>query len=298
MTSGTGTCSVTATKAADSNYASTTSAASTVSAALTPVLNGTPVITSLSEYLTKAGSAAFTLTVTGSNFVNGAVVQWNGSAQNTTFVTTTQLTAVITAADLASAGTVNVVVVNPAPGGGSSNALEFAIDGVESGTGVSLMAVSSSQSTTLSVQQSGQSISFPVTITGVTAATSTVTVSCLNLPMGAACSYDSNTQMVTITTTAGVTPVGSYEVLLVFTVTQLQTAQLRRRMLFAAGLLGLPLGMLWMGGRKRAIRWVIISLFALALALSLTGCGGVSGFNSGNTMKTQASMVVTLNVLH
>ena len=38
----------------------------------------------------------------------------------TTFVNNTQLTAVITAADIATAGTANVTVFNPTPGGGES----------------------------------------------------------------------------------------------------------------------------------------------------------------------------------
>jgi hypothetical protein len=42
-------------------------------------------------------------------------------------VNSTQLTAAITAADIASAGTASVTVVNPTPGGGASNALPFTI---------------------------------------------------------------------------------------------------------------------------------------------------------------------------
>jgi dienelactone hydrolase len=69
----------------------------------------------------KPGGAAFTLTVNGSGFVSGAVVHWNGSARTTTFVSKTQLKAAILAADIAKAGTASVTVVNPAPGGGTSN---------------------------------------------------------------------------------------------------------------------------------------------------------------------------------
>src|SRR3974390_2656163 len=66
------------------------------------------------------GHKAFTLTIHGTNFVSGAVVQWNGSPRKTTFVTESQVRARIGAADLAKAATANVTVVNPAPGGGSS----------------------------------------------------------------------------------------------------------------------------------------------------------------------------------
>jgi hypothetical protein len=59
--------------------------------------------------------------VNGTGFVSGAVVNWNGSARTTTFVNSSQVTAAITAADIASARTAVVTVTNPAPGGGTSN---------------------------------------------------------------------------------------------------------------------------------------------------------------------------------
>ena len=80
-------------------------------------------LTSLAQ-LGPAGGPAFTLTVTGSNFANGATVRWSGGSRTTTFVSASQLTAAITAADIAVAGTAQVTVVNP--NGGLSNALPFA----------------------------------------------------------------------------------------------------------------------------------------------------------------------------
>jgi hypothetical protein len=68
------------------------------------------------------------LTVTGTDFVAGSTVQWNGSGRPTTFVSSTQLTAQISMADVASPGTANITVFNPAPGGGTSNALVFTIN--------------------------------------------------------------------------------------------------------------------------------------------------------------------------
>jgi hypothetical protein len=60
-----------------------------------------------------AGSAAFTLTVNGSGFVGQSVVYWNSTAHTTTFVTSSQLTAAISGADVATAGSVPVFVKNP-----------------------------------------------------------------------------------------------------------------------------------------------------------------------------------------
>jgi hypothetical protein len=90
--------------------------------------NPAPAISSLSPTSATAGGAAFTLTVTGNNFVSGSSVRWNGSARTTTFVSVTQLTAAITAADIATAGSVPVTVFTPTPGGGTSAALSFAVN--------------------------------------------------------------------------------------------------------------------------------------------------------------------------
>jgi VCBS repeat protein/IPT/TIG domain-containing protein len=70
---------------------------------------------------TAPGGTGFTLTVNGTGFVSGSVVQWNGSALTTTFASSAKLTANVSASDIASAGTASVTVFNPAPGGGTSN---------------------------------------------------------------------------------------------------------------------------------------------------------------------------------
>ena len=70
---------------------------------------------------TAPGGPQFTLTVNGTGFVSNSVVNWNGSALATQFVSGSQLTAIVPAADIATASTGWVTVVNPAPGGGTSN---------------------------------------------------------------------------------------------------------------------------------------------------------------------------------
>jgi hypothetical protein len=89
--------------------------------------NPTPAISTLTPNSIAAGSAAFTLTVNGTGFVPGAVVNWNGSPRTTAFGSDTQLTAQITAEDVAAQGAASVTVVNPAPGGGASNAVTFTV---------------------------------------------------------------------------------------------------------------------------------------------------------------------------
>jgi subtilisin family serine protease len=100
-----------------------TSPAVTVDVSLTPA----PTLTSLSPPSATAGGPAFTLTVNGASFNASSVVRWNGSNRTTAFVSATQLTASIAASDIATAGTAQVTVFTPAPGGGTSGALGFLV---------------------------------------------------------------------------------------------------------------------------------------------------------------------------
>ena len=89
--------------------------------------NPVPTITTISPNSAEAGGAAFTLTINGTNFVAASAVSFGGTARTTTFVSATQLTAAIPADAIASAGTAAVTMTNPAPGGGTSNAVTFTI---------------------------------------------------------------------------------------------------------------------------------------------------------------------------
>ncbi len=106
----------------------------TVSGAATPAAfaltetAGVPSVTNFSPSSATVGGAAFALTVNGGNFVTTSVVNFNGVAKTTTFVSDKQLTAAITAADIAMAGTVNVFVTTPAPGGGTTTAQTFTVN--------------------------------------------------------------------------------------------------------------------------------------------------------------------------
>jgi hypothetical protein len=100
------------------------------SAALTfTVNNAAPQITSLVPGGVVVGSNAFELTLTGTGFVQGAVVLWNGADRPTTFVNPMRLTASIAAADVAVEGRFPVTVRNPAPTVGPSNSVMFAVAG-------------------------------------------------------------------------------------------------------------------------------------------------------------------------
>jgi hypothetical protein len=90
-------------------------------------LNLTPTITSLSPNTLPSGSPAFTLTVTGTNYMNGAYITFNGAVnavqEQTTFVSSTQLTANISASEVSFPGNeYQVFVTNPPPSATSAPA--------------------------------------------------------------------------------------------------------------------------------------------------------------------------------
>lgn len=89
--------------------------------------NPMPVLTAVSPAAAVAGGTGFTLTATGSGFVAGSAVHWDGVSRATTFVSPTQVTASILASDIATARIAQITVFNPAPGGGTSAALSFTV---------------------------------------------------------------------------------------------------------------------------------------------------------------------------
>lgn len=92
-----------------------------------PTPNPVPSLTSVTPAGAIAGGASFTLTVNGTGFISSSIVEFNGNSRTTTYVSSTQLMAAITAADIGAAGSPKVTVVNPSPGGGVSNAINFLI---------------------------------------------------------------------------------------------------------------------------------------------------------------------------
>lgn len=86
-----------------------------------------PVIISIDPPSVTAGSTSFTLSVSGSGFAATTVVELNGLALSTTFLSSTQLSAEISAAQVASAASLNVIAVNPGPPPRASNTQTLAV---------------------------------------------------------------------------------------------------------------------------------------------------------------------------
>jgi hypothetical protein len=88
----------------------------------------TPSITSISPTTAPAGSAALTLTVSGSGFTSSSVVQVNGNSEATTYVSANKLTATVPANQLASGAMLSVVVLNGSLTSASGTPVSFEID--------------------------------------------------------------------------------------------------------------------------------------------------------------------------
>ncbi len=86
-----------------------------------------PSLIVLSPSSELAGQRDFTLRVKGTGFIESSIVRWNGVDVSTQFTDDTHLQAVVPAANIASAGTPEITVWNPPPGGGESDPLTFCI---------------------------------------------------------------------------------------------------------------------------------------------------------------------------
>lgn len=89
--------------------------------------NPQPAIKSNSPSTAFAGGIGFTLKIIGSKFVPCSSVMWNGSMQPTVFLSDTLLTASIPASKIDTLGAIQVTVLNPSPGGGTSQPIAFQI---------------------------------------------------------------------------------------------------------------------------------------------------------------------------
>ena len=92
----------------------------TVIFTITGVQSNIPSITSINPATATTGAAGFTLTIVGQNFVSQSNVSVNGAFRPSSFESSTQMLVSILSTDISNAGTLQIAVVNPLPGGGSS----------------------------------------------------------------------------------------------------------------------------------------------------------------------------------
>jgi hypothetical protein len=245
------------------------------SAALTfTVNNPQPIGGSVS-----AGSNALTLNVTGTGFVPSSVVLVNGTPRVTTYKSSTLLLATLLPSDLSQGGTLNITVINPPPGGGTSAVIgftfaDYSVTAPNSPTSVTAghtanipLIVSCSNGTlsnpvTFSVSQlpAGATDSFAPSATTPGAAPQTVMLSIMTTPHTAA----SRTKF----------PRGAYPFLLLLSLVGMVLA-----------LAGLSLQAF--GNRVQRLAPQLILALLMVAAAGLVACGVVG---SGTTSTTQPSL--------
>ncbi len=90
-----------------------------------PAQRPVPTLLGLSPASVTAGAPDFTLAAVGTGFSDNSILRWNGTDLPTIFVSSSQLSATIPAANVTAVGSFPLTVFTPAPGGGTSNSLNL-----------------------------------------------------------------------------------------------------------------------------------------------------------------------------
>ena len=159
-----------------------------------------PTLSSITPTTVQAGSGAFTLSATGTNFASGTTILWDGASLSTTVNSPTQLTAKVSAQQIANAGTISIRVMKS--DSTTSGTLSLTITGSSTGGSFSLTAISPSA-------VAAGSPAFTLTATGtgfVSGATITLNGTAITT------SFDSATQLHATIPAADVASAGSITV--------------------------------------------------------------------------------------
>ncbi len=115
-----------------------------------------PMLSEISPTEADAGSPDLSITLKGSRLVKQSIVAFNGITVTPTFISDKELTALIPASALISPGTVEVRVITPAPGGGTSEPQSFTIKSTDVAPVINSFSPSSgSAGTVVTVSGSG-----------------------------------------------------------------------------------------------------------------------------------------------
>ena len=187
-----------------------------------PTTSPVPTITSLSPSGVLTGGAGVELKVMGSNFVSLSAVAVNGSRRSTTFVNSTLVETLLSSADIATAGVLQITVVNPlspSPSGGSSNSFPLNIlNPLPTITAVSpTSAQAGTAPGTLTVTGTGFiNQSSTITVNGVQRPTTFVSATSLTTPLTGSDLLVAGVDQIQVVTT---TPGGGTSNILTFPVT-------------------------------------------------------------------------------
>ncbi len=90
--------------------------------------NAVPLVSGFRPASAIAGSAGFTLTLLGANFVKSSTVSWGDQNRPMNYLSASELTIAVAATEIVRGGSIDVIVTNPAPGGGASPTTSFTVN--------------------------------------------------------------------------------------------------------------------------------------------------------------------------
>ncbi|MFY9803112.1 MAG: hypothetical protein WA211_13530 [Candidatus Acidiferrales bacterium] len=244
------------------------------------------VLTGLDPASTSFGAGSFLLTATGDSFTPQSVINFNGTALATTFVSATTLTATASDAGAACGGAVPVTISDPVLG--TTNSLTFSVSGVP--CDFSFGSVTPASSTV----SPGGTADYQVTLQPVGAANSAVQLTCSIALPGASCQFTPNpatpatggtkvAMMVSIPASASVRDFNGeerFEFLL--GATRRLAWPLAVAMLFALALCAAAMRF----AKRRGALAAVCCLGAIVLLNMMAACGGGGGGGGGNQGKT------------
>jgi len=249
-----------------------------------------PTIGTLSPSSTFAGAAAFTLTVKGTIFQTGSIVEWNRAALATTFVSNTQLTASVPANLIASISTANITVVNAQSA--SSGPLSFSV--------VAPFSLSPNP-TSLTIASPGGSQNATITLPPATGFSGMVSVSCTVAFKGQGTATAPPTCTLNPLQVSVTSPNNGSTALTVAT-TAPQHAQGEKPTRSWARLTsggGLLVGVFFVVGIRRRRSWVTLlqGLAVASVLMLITACGGSGGGGGGSGGTTTGNYTVTVTAI-
>ena len=124
---------------------------------ISPATSGLPQITSINPTSVLVGTTnGLTLHISGANFVTQSELFVNGANRTVTYDSSTSLTAQLSATDVVNPGTLQIMVVNPSPGGGNSAPFPLNVN----------TAVPTISAITPTSEQAGGTANVTLTVTG------------------------------------------------------------------------------------------------------------------------------------
>ncbi len=90
--------------------------------------NPAPTVSSLTPSTEFIGATSPVITLAGTGFVPTTIINVNGSARSTIYISATQVEVTLNSADVTTAGSLSLTAVNSTPGGGTSTAMSLPVN--------------------------------------------------------------------------------------------------------------------------------------------------------------------------